>query len=342
MYDIIECRGAHPWVGLTLDYSASGSPALAEGWDSEDATNWASDPTYSGTDQVWRRFTVSTSWYGNQYESTTEGIRNALTTDSYGQFTGARTYDGESANLPPAIYPIERMLPCGVVFETLGGYRLAPFQPPVVVVGSEANGWVDWSQLAKIEVQCFPPAIIIDLDTSFGATLSSDIGDGSSMLVTLGFREPQPLRVNWMASPDTWPTTTPRIKMIDIPEIEQWIMLGGSVTGVTSDNTATTTIADDTFTRDDTERLQQILALAVARYGYPTVNATWSEAAILDISDATSPGILLTGIITGNGTVDVNSVITRRSWRRVERDGVDMYDSSYETMRVVPDVEAVL
>jgi hypothetical protein len=50
--------------------------------------------------------------------------------------------------------------------------------------------------------------------------------------------------------------------------IEQWILLSGSVTGVLEDGSATTMVSGDQVTRDDTTRLQQILALTVARYGY--------------------------------------------------------------------------
>ena len=341
-YDIIECRGAHPWVGLTVDFSDADSTALDSGWTSDDETNWNDDINYPGTDNVYRRFVMTSTWTGNQFGSTTIGIRNKLTTDGSGQLTGARTYDAESPSVPPTMYVMERMLPCGTVFGDLGSVRLAPFQPPVVVCGSTANTWFDYSQDAKVEPQSFPSGVLVDVDKWKGLTISDRIDNGEALLVTLGFREPQPLRVNWIADPATWPTTTPRIKMIDVPNIEQWILLDGSITGVKLDNSDTTTVSGDQVMRDDTERLQQILALAVARFGYPTVNATWSEAAILDFSDTLSPGTLLTNIVTGTDSVPVNSVITRRSWRRVERDGVDMYETSYETTRVIPDVEAML
>jgi hypothetical protein len=339
-YDIIECRGAHPWVGLTVDYSNAVDTALDQGWDAGDEDSWNDDPTYPLTDQVWRRFIFTTTWSGNQYQSTTSGIRNTLTLDADGQYTGARTYDDSAESLPPTMYQVERMLPCGVTFETFGGFRLAPFQPPVVVLGSNTNGWTDFSQMGKVESQSFPSGTLIDVDNSFGATVAAAIGNDDALLVTLGFREPQPLRVNWIA--DDWPTTTPRVKMIDVPNIEQWILLDGSVTGVNEDQTALTTVSGDQVQRDDTEKLQQILALAVARYSLPTVNVTFSEAAILDTDDTYAPGTLLTTVVTGNGPVTINSVITRRSWRRAERDGIDMYDTTYETTRVVADVEAVL
>jgi hypothetical protein len=341
-YDIIECRGAHPWVGLTVDFSDADETAIDSGWTSEDETNWNGDINYPGTDNVYRRFVFTTTWSGNQFGSTTVGIRNSLTTDGSGQFTGERTYDAESPTVPPTMYQMERMLPCGTVFEQLGTARLAPFQPPVVVCGSAANTWFDYSQNARIEPQSFPSGVYIDVDKWKGLTIADRIDNGEALLVTLGFREPQPLRVNWIADPSTWPTSTPRIKMIDVPNIEQWILLDGSITGVSNDLSTTTKVSGDQVMRDDTVRLQQILALAVSRYGYASVTAAFSEAAILDFSATLAPAVLLTDVVTGTDDVDVNAVITRRSWKRVVRDGVDMYDTTYETTRVMPDVEAVI
>jgi hypothetical protein len=93
-------------------------------------------------------------------------------------------------------------------------------------------------------------------------------------------------------------------------------------------------VAADQVLRDDTDALLQVLGLAVVRFGYPVWTVSWTSRAILDISDATRPGRMLTSVTTGTGSTTIGDVITRRSWRRVVRDGVDCWDTSYETTRV--------
>lgn len=361
-YDIIEVRGNKPWVGISLGYDPTDdTSALAPGWSDDEETQWNTTTeiiTTSGLNAVYRLFQLSDSWDFGQWTtdaSPSNGIRNHLGTDVDGDFEGTRDWTGE--NLPtPSTLTIERTLPTalGVL-----NYSFGPRQGPMVFFFDDtvSNSWVDMTPHYGFEVSDYPVGIRLDDSLSSGApgfgrnTAFLLQNAGSNMVVTVGIRENQPLRVNWTFDQSTWPRQLPRMKMIDIPDIEQWIMLAGTVVGVNGNPPFSSegvpagtpiTISGDQVIRDNTDTLQAMLALAVVRYGYPTINASWTEMGILDTGDIIPhPGTFLQNIITGNGSLRIGAIISRITWRRVVRDGVDQYDTSYETQRVLPEIETV-
>jgi hypothetical protein len=353
-YDIIEVRGARPWVGVSIYYDGTAGASLQKGWAPTQETaptyGWNANPKSSGTDIVWRKFLVNSIWDGLQYNGGGAGLRTGLTKDDSGAYTGDRFFvPGNTGAIPPSsIFGMERELPASLLSPDASSFnqnqwgddRLGPRQPPVLVMGSP-GAFVDYSQLG-FTVQCgeCPPHVIVD-DGQFGTNTANILGSGGQMILSVGMRENQPLRVSYVFPPSTWTRALPRVKMIDVPYLEQWTCLGGTVTGVDSSKNLVT-LAQDLVIRDDTPQLQQILALAVACYGYPIVNAKQTEMNAMYTDTTLAPGSIFSGIVTGLGTVPIRSVIIRRSWNRVVRDGVDQWDTTWETGRILPDVESVI
>lgn len=352
-YDIIEVRGARPWVGITHSYNTAGPCSLIKGWNPALETNWALD-NYQGLavyEQVWRLWLVDPQWDGAQYNDGANGMRNVLGTDNPGGgFDGSRSVDLTDDDNPSAsLYGMEGNTPASTGF---GQERVGPRQLPLVIFGDgTAGNWVDYSNPNQasgnvsfgIDCQDDPPSIRIT-DTSSGKEISdqiNDVSDPGTMLVTVGMRETQPLKASYIFDQSTWPRSTPRIKMINVPDLEYWSILPGTVLGVDQDGNLSTA-SFEFIIRDDTITMNQLLALAVARYGYPIVTARWTEQCLLDFSGTLDPGVLLSNVILGTGNVYIGSVITRVTRTRVVRDGVDQFDTSYETTRVNADEECVL
>lgn len=354
-YDIIEIRGGRPWVGITLDYNTSGDGcALIKGWNPALETNWDDpDDSYKGLavyEQVWRLFLIDPQWDGEQYNAPTAGMRNILGTGNPGGgYDGTRTVDTEDDGNPSgSLYGMEGTLPASTGF---GQERTGPRQLPLVIFGNGTDGnWIDYSNPNNgnghtsygMDCQDLPPSVSINDGAAGHGLFYDNINkDGPIMLVTVGMRETQPLKVSYVFDQSTWPRSTPRIKMINVPDLEYWSILQGTVLGVDIDGDLSLA-SSEIVIRDDTLTLNQLLALAVARYGYPVVTARFTERCLLDNSDDMAPGILLSNITLGTGDVYIGSVITRRTRTRVVRDGVDQFDTSYETTRVFADEEVVL
>lgn len=346
-YDIIEVHGARPWRGLTLKIE-SPYEYVSEGWLPDDETSWGDDFSASGTEHVWRRFLLRPAWFGAQYNSTTQGLRNALLTAGDNSYTGARQHDGSSsAHRPPAwLLELTRLLPCSPNFGTAPvGDRQAP-----VIVSGTGSDWTDRSQQWQLQLSTdwlgSPPSIRLD-DGKQGTLIQEIIEGGESILVTLGFREVDPLLVSWCRPRDEWPNATPRRKVHHLPECEEWTICSGSVSGVNSTGTGLTTTGELVI-RDDLEKLEAALALLVAGSSEPHVTVSWNRRGTLDIGTSYRPGRMLTTVTQGDRTQTVNAVITRRTWTQTVQQGdgdgageVAYWVTSYQSQRLPPSIEAL-
>ncbi len=345
VFDAIEVRGAHPWVGITGEYDGTPIASLQKGFDSGAEGLWTADDRESLTDDVYRRFEVTPAWNGEQHDGTA-GLRNAMAIASSGSdygvggYTGERSHETSASYLAPAfMISAERMLPASVGFSSL---RLGARQPPVVVFFDGVDYYEDVSQAFQVEVEGPPLAVRLD-DGQRGNDIFARLDvTGAQLLVTIGVREIQPLRVSWQRDPGEWPGGIPRVKLIELPTAEQWIILAGTVTGADPEDGTLLTQATDLVIRDDLPQLRSVLALARARYSVPAYTASWTNRGILDIAATFAPGVLLTSVVQADVATGIYSVITRRSWRSVVRDDVEMFDTIYDTDRVTPDLEAVL
>jgi hypothetical protein len=350
VYDIIEVHGARPWRALTLLID-SGFDVVAGpdgGWTTAQETTWDGDEEASGTEHVWRRFTLKVDWNGQQYDQLTEGLRNVLLIGSDGGYSGGREYDSTQDHAPAWMLELTRMLPCSPNFGTgVAGDR----QAPVIVSGSEGD-WTDRSQSWQLTLSSdgrgSPPAIRID-DGRQGQDIQAIIEAGEQILVSVGVREVDPLVLSWHRPAGERPNATPHRKVQQIPTCEEWTVCTGTVRGVTSDGTDLDPTTVEVEVRDDKPKLEAALALLVAGLGTPHVSVTWNYRGFLDIESTWRTGRLLTTVTQGDRVRTVDSVITRRTWSQVVEKGegpdageVTYWVTSYQTQRLPPRLEAIL
>ncbi len=350
VYDVIEVHGARPWRALTvlIDSGFDVVTGVGGGWTAGQETSWDSSVDASGTDHVWRRFTLVAAWNGQQYNLSTNGLRNVLFTGADGGYTGGREYDS-GVDFPPAwMLDLTRMLPCPTGFGTgTAGDRQAP-----VVVSGNAGDWTDQSQAWQVMLSSdgrgSPPTIRLD-DGRNGQDIQAAIEGGDKILVTVGFREVDPLVLSWHRAPGQRPNATPRRKVQQIPSAEEWTVCPGTVRGVTSDGTDLDTTSIEIEVRDDKPKLEAALALLVAGLSEPHITVSWNYRGFLDIGSTWRTGRLLTTVTRGDGAQTVNSVITRRTWSLVVERGegkgageVAYWVTSYQTQRLPPSLEAIL
>ena len=349
VYDIIEVHGARPWraITLVLDSSHDYLIGVGGGWTSELETTWDTDSDGSGTENVWRKFTLATDWYGAQYNDSANGLRNRLGVGADGGYDGTRTYDPE-ADIPPAwMLEFTRLLPCSMNFGTgTRGQR----QPPVVVVGSDGD-WTDRSQTWQLQLDSdgkgSAPYLRLD-DGRNGQDIQSAVEASEKILVTVGIREVDPLVVSWHRPGAERPNATPRKKIVQLPKCEEWTVCPGTVRGVTTDGTELDTTSIELEVGSDLPKMEAALALLVAGMSQPMVSVSWDYRGILDIGSTWRPGRLLTTVIRGDREQTTNSLITSRSWALIveEADGTDAdevayWTTSYRTRRLPPTLQAL-
>lgn len=332
-YDIIEMRGGNPWTGITLVVDGS-TGSLRRDWDAAQEAAHAANPRHALYERVGRRFVIAPDW--NETGNGGGTLTNTLTA-LLGGLTGARTATASIDLISGYVHRGERMLPCSTGFSTL---LVGQRQPPVVVI-QYGSTYEDMSLRWRVEILESPLTVVLD-DGADGVEIMDLLAGASPKIyVSLGVREHQPLRLSWQRPISDWPCATPRVKMIHVEGAELWRVAAGTVTGTNTAETALTTSAGFTL-RDDTARLANVLALARARFGAPTYRVRWTSRGIMDTSDTYAPGTILTSVILGDRTYGIYGLITRRSWTRVERAGVEMWDTIYETEQVGPELEAVL
>jgi hypothetical protein len=342
-YDGIRVRGATPLTGLTLAYPDH----LTKGWEASEETAHAGFPSLPLYETVYRRFILSPTWDETGYSGGLQNTPQVATSDAYGVngLTGGRSDTVAADRVPGYVHAGERMVPCAEEFSSSG---IGPRQAPVIVVYNGTNLYEDMSLKWRVEIQNEPFAIVID-DGKNGLELKARLAaSGAKLYVTVGMREHRPLAVSWQRSPAEFPRATPRLKLIQVQGCELWRVNSGTITGVDGDKvrgavgTSLTTVGVALDVRDDRDRLAAVLALARAWFAVPGYRVRWTDRANLDIGDTYAPGTLLTSVTLGDRTYGTYALITRRSWQLVVRDEVEMWDTVYETQRILPDLEVIL
>ncbi|MES2340009.1 MAG: hypothetical protein V4537_18095 [Pseudomonadota bacterium] len=342
-YDAIVVRGAPPWTGLTLAYPDH----LAKGWNPSEETAHAGFPSLPLYEQVYRRFTLSPTWDETAFGGGLENTPQVETSSAYGVngLNGERSVTASADRVPGYVHAGERMVPCAEQFSSSG---IGPRQAPVIVVYNGSNLYEDMSLKWRVEIQNEPFAIVID-DGKNGLELKTRLAaEDAKIYVTVGMREHRPIAVSWQRSPGEFPRATPRVKLIQAQGCELWRVGVGSITGVDGDKvrgavgTDLTLVSPEIVARDDRGRLRAVLALARAWFAVPGYRARWTDRGNLDIGDTYAPGVLLTSVTLGDRTYGTYALITRRTWQLVKRDDVEMWDTVYETQRIIPDLEVIL
>lgn len=165
------------------------------------------------------------------------------------------------------------------------------------------------------------------------------LGSAGKLVVTAGLREPDPLVVSWTRASASWPRTNPRTLTVQMPQAEQWVILDDVVKGVTSAALVKHTTGPTTI-RDDVPLMQAWLAFLRAYFGEPARALRWTDHGTIEHgygSGAAAPGALVTTATLGTGATTINAVVTRRTWR-LDEEG---FGTSYDTDRIVPDIEAI-
>lgn len=343
VYDIIELIGACPWMAITVD-----STQFDEGWTGAEQTVYGTNPTSTLVENVYRRFELQPGWNRASAPNSAVGLRwlrPVETSEAYGEngVTGARAYQATAGQVTAASLDADRMLPCSEGFSTLS---IGPRHPPVVIVAQSAlsytdAGWADacgelkWS----LEIESRPIALRLN-DGQSGADIQGYWTSGK-IAVTLGIREWLPLLVSWRRPQEEWPCSVPRIKTVELPHCEQWVVLDGTVKGV-DENGLPIRQSGNLVVRDDVPTMRQLLALYRAYFTEPNVSAEITIRGSIDAAAARRPGTMVTTLTTGEAVHQINAVVTRRRFVRVVRDGVPMFDTVYTTERIAPELEAIL
>jgi hypothetical protein len=184
-----------------------------------------------------------------------------------------------------------------------------------------------------------PTRSTVDKGKSDQAVNNAVIGAAGKLVVTVGLHEPDPLIVSWTRSSASWPRTNPRTLTVQMPQAEQWIILDDVVKGVASGSLSKHTTGPTTI-RDDVPLMQSWLAFLRAYFGEPARALRWTNHGTIEHtygSGAAAPGALVTTATLGTGSTTIKAVVTRRTWR-LDEEG---FGTSYDTDRIVPDIEAI-
>jgi hypothetical protein len=323
--DIIEVVGDRPVLGMTLAYDPTDEDcALVKGWD---GTEDESNPYWM------RRFLLNPAWTGNQLGSSEVGIRHLLDS-SVGQMSGQRTYDASVSPQPEALE----------LTECPKGTALIDAQGGIVVVLEDGSLRACVTDAAdkttrkmSVTLENDPPAIVIGSSADDQWYLNEWLRNaGARLLVTVGVREPAPLRLRWARAAGNWPRDIPRQRTAVVPELQQEIILAGTVTGV--DGSSLTTDVGTTI-RDDQDRADEMLDRLIAAYCYAGAELQWTERGIISATGDNHPGRLVSGVVLSHGTEPVGAVITRRAWTFAP---LDQVGTTWSTERILPDIDSVL
>lgn len=317
-----------PLCALTLFYTpGSTTCSLQPGWD----TTGDPQPPDQGDDDpaleyLWRLWTIRPTWDGRTWNQTTGGLRQPSQSD----------YDGDArawvSTMPPReALRLERLTPYG-----LGGASSGDQQPAFALIGSVAAGW---QSLARMPITILDDGTGLLLgsgpeDARFLASMLAS-GSGLTLLITVGLREWTRSMVAWTRPIADWPGAIPRILDRQI-DGEEWFAYQGTVTGLNSSTSAVTTEGSDRSIQSVTDRLQQTLALLVARHGTSGATAAWRERGLIDCGSTYAPGAWLPSITTETGSETVSAVVSRRHWT-FRRSG---HGTSYSTERPALDPAA--
>lgn len=328
--DIIIVRGARPIRGITLAYdpAATGTCALVRTAN----LGSAADPLV---------FSLNAAWSGLNHDGQT-GLRGTLTpattaeVAAYGNagLTGARAAGGYGSTAKPTA-GIE-LLDYLRISDNGSTKQIKPILSlrngsTVYGPGSiQTKGWT-------VDILNDPPAIAVD-DGAGGRALQLFLDAGYSLLVTLSVLEVDPLQVSWIRSSSDQPRAAARVRVIDLPEIDDVTLAPGtlSVPDAPGSGSGATTIVDGL------PRLRAALALARARFAIPDFRLTYRDRGILDTDATGRPGQLVTTVHRGDQAQTVNVTLTRRRWVLSRDENGEWWDTLYEASRVLPEIGAVL
>ena len=338
-YDVIELVGDRPWVGITVRFTTPTSPPASSALA---ARLWDLTSTVEG-ERAYRAFTFNQAWTGTQDASTTAGLRQRLAVAGDGGMDGTRTYDTAQGSWQPEALTLVGELPILLGWSNASTDQRQP--PVAVMVGSglavdltlPPAGDASQPQLA-LTIEDQPPGLLLGSGLDDAQQIKDWFDGGAYLLVSLGVREPAPLKVRWVRDQAQWPRDLPRVLSVRNPAYQQEVVLAGTVTGVASDGVTVQRLGTDQVLRDDVPAMRQALALLRACYAEPARTLSWTERGTIDRGTTLRPGRLVASATLGTGVTTIGAVITRRSWTFEPLGSVG---TTYQTERVQPDLEAI-
>jgi hypothetical protein len=134
------------------------------------------------------------------------------------------------------------------------------------------------------------------------------------MILTVAVETPThpTVTVETLAPPTLGPTPVPifesRKLVIDIPDAQVWVVGPATVVGVNADGTPQYH-SGDRVTRDDTERLRTVAAVAAAVYGKRRTSIRMTRRGLIGPN---ALGHVIQSVSIGQEVHDVNSPVTER------------------------------
>lgn len=329
-YGSIALLGGRPWVGITGKRPITGNHMFTDGWNATEAAAWSSNPRDGAAARVYRRFAVNPAWNGQNYLGNPglRGVFPSATDATYGTggLTGARTAGGYgTANpdeVPADLIELTETLPGPTDGESL---QARCYWKKGATIRDVSDTW-------SLGVENDPPAIILD-DGSHGQITKAYIDAGYELLISIGVREVQPLKVSWIGDEGNL-----RTKEIRIPGFTERLILSGTLLGAATSSALVTYV-------DQIDDLRAQLALARARFAVIDHSLDAAQHGTLDVRpNIGRPGQLVTTVDTGDdsGPRALNLMVTRRAWSPTQYGAVDGWMTQYLIERINPETGIVL
>lgn len=326
-FDSVEVRGANILACGTFSYADA---TLVKGWTDAIETQYiaAEDDARRSDkyDAVYQRHVVARDWAG--------GLGNGEGVAQYKNAHPSVTDDGDvDIDTVAPFWQGERRFEREIPIEKVGLDADAPLEYEAAFAAikhPEDNTWAlvektwpedlefpaqfsltprDMGVMIKPSTQNHQYALNhFDADGDPGSE-TDPVFDYETLLVTAAFRTDAQLRAIGQV-PGQVITETGRTKIIDVPEAEYWVILPNTVTGV-EEGALVRAYADYEVVRDDSDRIKQILALALVWFGFARGTMTMTVKAITPAWP--SGGLILGAAGTWHATI-LGTVVTKKRY----------------------------
>ncbi len=352
VYDRIYVEGPRPLHTTTVGFnlagastsSAAGQAQLEKDWTSSDETLWlaANEARRNQQDLVHvnRRFRFKAAWQANAYTQSSPaaplGCSRAV--DANGNETGEYVASGSTEWPNGSLIKVTRSLPIPTIPIAAGGnwdlstslsaITLDHTQPNERLQAYQVSGFNVWSILHfdyELSVTNDRGSVMIGRNAADGLAIKTLLSAGTDIVFTLGYEWPKTWRVSWRRSPPALTglqTLTPR----DC-ERTLWIKVDGEGyqrreidrgTVISLNGTSPNRVVGN-FQVSRPGNIYQTLELAKIRYTKPKIHAKWTVDGSLDLNWDNRPGVLVKRALVPYANrdskyMDINAVLTRRSW----------------------------
>jgi len=143
-----------------------------------------------------------------------------------------------------------------------------------------------------------------------GATKTSPLIDYSTLEFTVAVKTDERLQVIY-TSPTFENSDNPKTLYIDIDDAEAWVVLPGTILGVSSGSLVRQSATEANIVRDDSDRLRRIAALAMAFYSRPRYAM---DIMFRQIRSIMRPGQYLVDVYEGTEPQPAGAIVSSVTW----------------------------